>query len=100
MPVEQAKDAAKLVVEASGVFGEIWKWLIGVLGAGLVGLWGHITGRVAALEKNQVTEARLQKHENIEDEKFNVLFDKNERLIEKVSEIQSSVARIEGKLDR
>lgn len=100
MPIEQAKEAAKMVVETSGIFSAIWQWIVGGIGAGLIGLWGHITGRVKKLEETHVTSEQLRDHIDSEDLKFNALFEKADKMGDKLSNIAESVARIEGKLNK
>ncbi len=100
MPVDTAKEAAKIVLDTSSGLGGLWQSLIGALGVGIAGLWGHVTGRLKKIEDNQVTAAALKEHIDDENEKFRTLFTKHDGISEKVADIAASVARIEGKLDR
>ena len=100
MPVEETKEAARIAVEASGGFSSIWGWSMGVIGTGIMAVFGHITGRIKKLEENTIKKEHFKAHEKEESEKFDTLFDKHDKTFEKVSSIQSSVARIEGQLLR
>ena len=100
MPIEPAKEAAKLVVESTGILSSIWEWIIAGIGTALSGLWLHITRRLSRIEQNQVTSTRLDSHIIDEERKFSTLFDKHDSLLDKVSSIAASVARIEGKLGK
>ena len=114
MPLEESREAAKLVVETSGIFSSFWHWVIAAIGTmlsgigvALVALWGHLTGRIAALEKSHVTDLRLKEHIVDENARFDVLFDKHDRmmlkydhLMDELSRVAQAVARIEGKLDK
>ena len=95
MPVDGAKEVAKVVVESSP---GLLQWAVGGLGAGLAVIWGHITGRIKKMEETAVSAAALKEHIDEENEKFRELFTKHDGIIEKVSEISNAVARIEGAL--
>lgn len=96
MPVDQAKEAAKVVIETSGTFAGIWEYVVSGIGAGILGLLGY----VRKLEKNGITRAQFKEHIETDIEKFDLLFGKHDKVLEKVSSIAESVARIEGKLDK
>lgn len=100
MPIDTAKDAAKVVVETSGSFSGFWQWLVSITGAGVLGIWGHITGRIKKLEDTLVTAQAFDKHIMDEELKFKELMSKHDILLGKISEIGHSVARIEGRLDK
>ena len=98
------KEAAKLVVETSGSFTEIWRWIMGATGAGLLGLWGHITSRVKKLEDSSSTlvSIRAELSNHIEDEtiKFTDLLSKHDSLSRDMPVVRETVARIAGKLSK
>lgn len=98
MPIETAKEVGKVVVETTGTFSSLWQWIVTAIGGGLMGLWGHITGRVKELEKHQVTESMLRDHIDDESQKFDAIFTKTDHMNEKLHSIGESVARIEGAL--
>ena len=100
MPQEAVKEAAKVIVETSGSFSEVWAWATGGLGAVGAALWGHVTGRLKKIEGQMVTAAYLKEHVDDENKKFEALFTKHDAMINKVGSIAESVARIEGKLDQ
>ena len=100
MPVEQAKEAAKVLVETSGSLSGVWSWIITALGGSVVGLWGHVTGRIKKLEDTIATSTMLKDHIEDENEKFNAIFEKMDHSADKISTIAASVARIEGVLSR
>ena len=97
MPVEQAKEAAKLVVETSGSLSGMWQWIIGSFGGG--GILGAI-GYMVRFERRMVSKTEFEKHTNAQEATFTTLFEKHDTVLDKVSSIQASVARIEGKLDK
>ena len=92
MPIETTKDVAKVVTENVSAWSSIWQWTIGGIGTGLVGMWGHVTGRLKKLEETLVTAQQMKEHTEQEDKKFEDLF-------HEVREIGKAVARIEGKLE-
>ena len=94
------KEVAHLAVETSGHFGSIWQWIVGMTGAGLVGLWGHLTGRIKRLEDTVSTAKMLQDHIEDENKKFDALFANNHDIHAEVTTIGKAVARIEGMLDK
>lgn len=100
MPIDQAKEAAKLAVETSGVWSNIWQWLLGGVCASGVAVWSHLTGRIRVLEERAVTSEKLSEHIADEQQKFEALFNRHDHLIDTVSEIRESVARIEGRLEK
>ena len=100
MPLKEAEEAAKVVVEASGSAHSILQWILGGIATGATALVAHVSGRLKHLEKNRVTSERFEEHVKDEDDKLATLFSKHDRLLDKVSSIQASVARIEGKLDK
>ena len=94
MPVESGKEVVKLAVESSG---SGWiQWTAGGIGGGVAWVWAHITGRLKKIEQTMVTAAFLKEHVDDENQKFKELFTKHDGIIDKVSDIQASVARIEG----
>ena len=97
---DQTKEVAKVVVETSGSLGAFWQWLIGGIGTCVIGVWGHVTGRIKKLEDTVVTAKVLKDHIDDENDKFSELFAKHERTMEKLSVIGEAVARIEGKINR
>ena len=99
-PVEQAKEVMKVAVETSGAFSSIWHYIIGGLATGVAGMWGHLTGRIGKLEDRIVGKEAFDKHVIDENSRFDVLFDKHDKLLDQVTTIGRSVARIEGKLDK
>mgnify|MGYP001375860306 CR=1 FL=1 len=106
MAPETIKEVAKIAVETSGEFTSIWRWAVGTAGAGLGYLWLHITGRITKVEDKMVGKEAFEKHVKDEDIKFELLFEKHEkmdakhdRILEKISVIGESVARIEGSLN-
>lgn len=101
MPAETAKEAAKAAIEVSG--SGMWQWFAGslsVVGAGIAGVWGHVTGRIKTLEEIAVSKKQLEDHTREENEKFAALFDKHDDLMREVTVVGKAVARIEGKLDQ
>ena len=100
MPVDTGKEVVKVAVEASGSLAEWWRWVIGGCGAGVVALWGHITGRVKVLEDTAITGKALKEHIDYENEKFRVLFEQSTGNAEILTQVRESVARIEGRLEK
>lgn len=98
MPLEGAKEVAKVAVETSG---SAMGWIVAALGgvgASIAGIWKHIHSRVSILEQSIVTHNTLREHINDEEEKFQALFNKHDTVIDKINNIGNAVARIEGKL--
>lgn len=98
MPVEQIKEATKVIVEASGSLAGVWQWIITAIGGALVGLWSHLTGRLKKLEETVTTQDIMREHAAQEEKKFDALFASHRIIMEEVTIIGKSVARIEGKL--
>ena len=97
---DSAKEVVKVAVETSGSLSTFWQWLIGGIGTCVVGVWGHVTGRIKKLEDTVVTAKVLKDHIDDENDKFVELFRKHEMAMEKLSVIGQAVARIEGKINR
>ena len=101
---DNTKEVAKVVVETSGV---AMTWIaasFATLGSAVVAMWKYITSRISKIELDASLAAVIKndfdKHIRDENVKFDALFTKHDHLIEAVSTIRESVARIEGKLDR
>jgi hypothetical protein len=79
-------------------WGEWARWATGGVVAGVVLVWGHLTGRIKALENTIVTHRTLEQHIDSEEKQFDVLFNHQRETSKAIAEIGKSVARIEGKL--
>ena len=99
MPLEPLKE----VVQTPGFFGaviDVLKWFFGIIGAGVVVMWGGLTGRIKKLEETSASTQILRDHIEDENRKFDALFDNHKDQSEKISKIAESVARIEGVLSK
>lgn len=74
------------------------RWVVGGIVGGILLVWGHITGRLKALENTIVTHRILEQHIDNEQKQFDVLFNHQRETSKAIAEIGKSVARIEGKL--
>ena len=74
------------------------RWAVGGIAGGIILVWGHITGRIKALEASSITHMMLKDHITNEEKTFDVLFQNQRETTKAISEISKSVARIEGKL--
>ena len=63
-------------------------------------VWKHLTGRIAKLEDKVVGQRAFQEHVEEENEKFNALFLKQDKLSDKVSDVHAAVSRVEGIVSR
>ena len=98
MPMETGKEIVKVAVESSS--GGWLQWVAGGIVGGVGWVWAHVTGRLKKIEQTMVTAAYLKEHVDDENQKFKELFTKHDGIIDKVSDIQASVARIEGAISR
>ena len=78
--------------------GEWARWAVGGVVGGAVLVWGHLTGRIKALENTIVTHRILEQHIYNEEKQFDVLFTHQRETSKAIAEIGKSVVRIEGKL--
>ena len=69
--------------------------------AGVVGwLWKHLTGRITKLECKILERNVFDKHVVEQNTKFETLFTRQEKIGDKIADVHSAVARIEGVLSR
>lgn len=104
MPIEGAKEVAKVVVESSG---SASSWIVaGFVAAtsSVAAMWKYLTKKMSKVEQDaiaaKVIKDALDAHIEDENGKFDVLFQKHDSLHETVTSIRESVARIEGRLER
>ena len=104
MPVDGAKEVAKVVVESSGSITGMVGGLIATASASVIAMWKYLHSKITRIEREAalalVIKEDLDKHITDENGKFEALFTKYDHLNESVTSIRESVARIEGKLDR
>lgn len=100
MPVETAKEAAKVVIETSGT---VVAWVAATVAAmlsSIAALWKYFTTKLSRIEQDAINAAVIKKdldsHIRDENGKFEALFRKHDDLHETVTTIRESVARIEG----
>jgi len=65
-----------------------------------VWFWRHLTGRLTRLEESLLARDVFDRHVDQQNEKFDTLFSRQEKISDKVSDVHAAVARIEGTLSR